>query len=385
MERSEIALILVVLLVNISIVGLWYTVPLIFSNLLNYNYVFVSLLLSMIPLIEIIGSIPIGFYVDNGLAKGVGTVGTMFLIFTPVVFVVFSGIGLISVVLLGVGSITTEISLEAYIFNIIKKVKIKYIGLVYGLAGIGSLVGAAAGGFLFAYYNTYYLLSFISGLLIIALAIFIKYLKPITSVHIEKSRNFNSILKEEFNLYKKFKHFVTGLSIFSFVFGFFEWAIWLLVPFIIVIQSANIFYGGLIYGAICLPFGFGSLLASRIYKKGQKRRIIIYSTIISVIVMLTTALLVNVSAYILAVLLITSLCISITYLALSGYVLERDRRDIAEFYVFETVSYDAGGILGVLISGFTVALTSITTVSVIFAAFSVAFLTYFIFVSRDVR
>ena len=373
MDRSELTLLSVVVLFNVAIFALWYTVPLIFSSILNYNYALVSLLLVIIPIVEIIGCVPIGFYVDNGLAKGIGAVGTMLLVFTPVVFVIFSGIGLISMIPLGIGSIATEISLGAYVFNVVKKVKIKYIGLVYGLSGIAGLAGAAVGGFLFEYYNTYYLLAFISGLFLIALAIFMKYIKPISAVHIEKSRGIKAILKEEFSLYERFKHFITGLSIFSFIFGFFEWAVWLLVPFIIVIRSANVFYGGIIYGVICLPFGFGGLLASRLYKRTEKRQIIIYSTLIAIGAMLFTSLILNISAYILVLLLITSFAISVAYLALDGYILEKDRRDTAEFYVFETISYDTGGIFGILISGFTVALTSIATVSVIFFALSVAF------------
>jgi predicted MFS family arabinose efflux permease len=345
----------------------------------------VSILLAIIPLVEIIGSIPIGFYVDNGSAKSIGTFGTMFLIFTPIIFVLFSGIGLIDIILLGIGSITTEISLQAYVFNIVKKVKIKYIGLVYGLAGIGGLAGAASGGFLFQYYSLWYLLAFISGLLLVALALFVKYLEPREATHKVKQSNLNKILGEEAGLYKKFKHFVTGLSMFSFIFGFFEWAIWLLVPILIIIKSADIFYGGVIYGVICLPFGFGSLLASHIYKKRSKRRVIACSIIIAIIAMLSTSFLLNFSVYILVILLLASFTISTTYLTLSGYILERDRRDIAEFYVFETVSYDAGGAIGILISGFTVLATSITAVSVIFSVLAAAFLAYFLFVGKDVR
>ncbi len=385
MKRTEIALILVVILVNIAITALWYTVPIIFSNILNYNYALVSLLLSIIPLIEIIGSIPIGFYVANGRSKSVGAVGTLLLILTPIVFVIFSALGLISMILFGAGSITTEISIEAYIFNIIKKVKIKYVGLMYGLSGIGGLIGASSGGLLLEYYNVYYLLLFVSSLLLIALFLFIKYINSINTFRLKKPSNFKSILKEEFGLYKRFKHFITGLSIFSFMFGFFEWAIWLIVPLIIIIRSADIFYGGLIYGVICLPFGFGSLLASRVYKRRKKRNIIIYSTILSIIVMLSTSLLLSISAYIIVLLLLVSFCISVTYLGLSGYILERDRSDMAEFYVFETVSYDVGGIIGILICGFTIAVVSIAAVSIVFSTIAVAFLTYFYFISKDVR
>jgi predicted MFS family arabinose efflux permease len=385
MKYGEFALIVVVLLVNVAIFALWYTIPLIFSNLLDYNYALVSVLLAVIPAVEIIGSIPIGFYVDHGRAKGIGAVGTLFLILTPITFVIFSGISLIAMIFLGIGSITTEISLEAYIFNVIKKVKIKYIGIVYGLAGLGGLIGATAGGFLFQYYDIWYLLAFISTLLLLALALFIKYLQPLNTSSIKKRRYAYKILKEERSLYKKFRHFLTGLSIFSFVFGFFEWGVWLLVPLIITIRSADIFYGGIIYGVICLPFGFGSLLASRVYKRNNKRRIIMSSVGLSVIVMLSTSLLLGFSAYILILLLFASLSISIAYLALSGYILEKDRKDIAEFYVFETISYDAGGFVGILIAGFTVIATSITAVSIIFSVIAIAFLAYFSIISKDVR
>ncbi len=385
MKHSEIAVVAVAFLVSTAITALWYTIPLVFSNLLDYNYALVSIILAAIPFVEIIGAIPIGFYVDNGAAKSIGAVGTMFLILTPVVFVVFSGVGFIDMVLLGIGSITTEISLEAYAFNIVKNVKIKYIGAVSGLSAIGALLGASAGGFLFQYYSLWYLLAFLSGLLLAALIIFIKYLEPIRAAHSSKVERFNKIIKEEGGLYRKFRHFITSLSIFSFLFGFFEWGIWLLIPLIIIIRSADIFYGGIIYGLICLPFGFGSFLASHVYKRHNKRKIVFVSILASVAAMLLTSSLLAASAYVLVLLVFTSFSISVAYLALSGYVLEKDRKDIAEFYVFETVSYDAGGIFGILLGGFTVILTSITTVAVVFSVVAVAFLAYFFVVSRDVQ
>ncbi len=58
---------------------------------------------------------------------------------------------------------------------------------------------------------------------------------------------------------------------------------------------------------------------------------------------------------------------------------------MAEFYTFETVSYDLGRILGTVIAGVTVALSGITTVAAVFAVMGAVFLLYFTIISRDVK
>lgn len=385
MERSEIALMSVVFIIGIAIFILWYTVPLILASSFNHNYPLVSLIIAIVPFVEIMTAIPIGFYVGNRNARRMGVGGMLMLISTPLVLLLFFGVGAIAMVFLALGSVATEISFGAYTYNVIKDVKIRYVGTVMFLSEAGGLIGASFGGFLLQYYNIYYIIGAVAALVAIAIVVFMKYLKPMKFVTKTRPIPFMSMLKEEGSIIHKFRHYMTILSIFMFMMGFLDWAVLLLVPFIILIHSANLFYGGIIYGIVNLPYGLGDLIGARAYKRSLKRKLIIWSTLSAVVLMLVMPALLHINVYILVVLCLVSLCMAIANVALSGYLLEKDRKQTAEFFSFETVTYEIGGIVGTILTGVTVAIEGIAAVSIIFAVMAGAFLFYFSFRSKDVK
>jgi predicted MFS family arabinose efflux permease len=159
--------------------------------------------------------------------------------------------------------------------------------------------------------------------------------------------------------------------------SFLFYSIFVSVTLLTVAEKSSIFISGVILGIVSLPEGFGYAVSDRIYKMKRKRPIIIGATILSTMVAFIVALFAGQDILAITLLLVSSCALAIGYVALFGFVLENDKRDVGEFSAFNIIGGGVGGAIGAILSGHTAGSAGISTAMLAFIGISVVFIIYF--------
>jgi MFS family permease len=357
--------------------------PLIFAQTLSGNYLEVGVLISIIPLIEVIAAIPFGYFVDFGRIKSVAFNGMLALMLVPLLFAINTGLfTAIGVFLLGVGGIGIWIVTNAHVANVFGRKEIKYIGYEFALMGIGWSVGPVLGGFIYGSFGKVALSVMEVLMLAIASFVLLKTLKSETQVIHKKAPKFIRILRIENRVIHRLPPFVLPFLFISFLFSFIAYAIWVSVPLIILTTGSSILAGGIIVGVINIPYIMGEALSGRFYRRGKEKEIVSVCMLFSVVFMIIATLFVSKSIYSLLILLATALFVTVAYVGIFSAIIERDMRDTGEISALSTVSGGLGGALSAVIAGATVAVYGFYVVTGIFCALVIIYVIYLHFSFR---
>lgn len=377
MNNKNVAFMVAVLLTYLIQGSIWYTMPLLFAQTLSGNYLEVGVLVSIIPLIEVIAAIPLGYLADFGRIKSVVFNSMLALLLVPFLFA--TNINLLTAIgafLLGIGGIGIWIATNAYVANVFGRKKIKYIGYEFALMGVGWAIGPVLGGYAYGAFGE--LMLSLMEILVLAIAsfVFLKSLKNVIVVHHRKAPKLIRILKIENRVIHRLPAFVMPFLFLSFLFSFVSFAAWVSVPLLALTTGTSILVGGVIIGAINIPFIVGDTLIGRLYRRGRGKEFVTACLFLSAELMVVAALLVSKSIYSLLILFATALLVTIAYVNIFSAIIERDTRDTGEISALATVSGGLGGALASVIAGATIATYKLYFVAGTFCVLVLLYLLY---------
>jgi MFS family permease len=376
MEGKNVLFMVAVLLTYIVQGAIWYTMPLLFSQTLASNYLAVGLLISLVPLIEVIVAIPFGYFADFGKIKQTAFSSMLSLLVVPFLFATnISVLDEIGVFMLGIGGMGIWIAATAHVAYAFGR-KIRFIGYEFALMEIGWITGPALGGFLLGALGSSGLALAEMLMLAVSSFAFIKSLKVKNAVKHKNAPKLLRILTMQKRVWYHMPFFIVPFLIMSFLWSFFSYAIWVAVPLLAAITNSSIFLGGMIVGAIEIPFALGDAFAGRLYRKGSEKATTGVAILLSAIFMLISAFLLQLGFYALIVLMVSALFLTYAAVGVVSAVMQKGKRYSGEIAAFSAIAGGVGGAVAAMITGATLAEYRLYVVAGIFCFLVAIYLFY---------
>jgi len=377
MRKAMLGILTGVFLSYIALNELWYLMPYALSNTFPSNYSLVGTLIALIPIIEIPVAIAIGYYSDSGYSKRL-VVGSIILLFIVSIFLAKGGVySIVGAMALAVPTMSIYIAISSFITNKLRNQNVLYVGYEFSAMSAGAFLGYPISGYLYQYLGFNQSIIAAVFFLIVALLILYSLLEDTIKGTHDVCPRIQGFFEREKKAVRKFPRFLIGFLIFSAMSSFLFYSIFVSVTLLTVAEKSSIFISGVILGIVSLPEGFGYAVSDRIYKMKGKRPIIIGATILSTMVAFIVALFAGQDILAITLLLVSSCALAIGYIALFGFVLENDKRDVGEFSAFNIIGGGVGGAIGAILSGHTAGSAGISTAMLAFIGISLVFIIYF--------
>jgi len=377
MEGKNVLFMVAVLLAYIVQGAIWYTMPLLFSQTFASNYLAVGLLVSLVPLIEVVGAIPFGYFADFGMIKQTAFSSMLALLVVPFLFATNIGVlNEIGVFMLGIGGMGIWIAATAHVAKAFGGRKIRFIGYEFAVMEIGWITGPALGGFVLGALGGGGLA--LAEMLMLAASsfAFIKSLKAKNAVKRKNAPKLLRILGVQKRVWYRMPSFIAPFLIMSFLSSFFLYVMWVAVPLLAEITNSSILLGGMVIGTIEIPFALGDTFAGRLYRKGGEKAATGAAILLSAVFMLISAFLLQLGFYALIVLMVSALFLTYADVGVFSAIIQKDKRDSGEIAAFSAIAGGVGGAVAAAITGATLAEYRLYVVAGVFCFLVIAYLFY---------
>ncbi len=386
MNGRNVTFMLAVLLAYVAQGAIWYTMPLIFSQTLASDYFAVGVLISLIPLIEVLGAVPFGFFADFGRIKAIVFDSMLALLVVPFLFATnIELLNSVGVFLLGVGGVGVWIGATAHVSNVMGKKNVKFIGYDFAVMGVGWVAGPILGGFIYGGFGNVPLA--VTELLLIAIAsfLFMKSMRFASDVSRRHTPKFSKLLSIKDGLVSRMPRYVVPFLFSAFMYSFFAYAVWVSVPLITRLSSATVLLGGIVIGVLGIPFAFGDSLGGRLYVRGHTKTLVGVAMVASAAFVFAAAFLLKDSFFSLIILSASALLVTLADVWMFSAVVDIDRQDSGEIAALSVVSGGFGGALGAVVAGATIVEFRLYAVAAVFGAMALLYVVLLFGVMRRTR
>lgn len=386
MDRPLVYFMLSVLLMYILQGSIWYTMPLLFSQTFSNNLFNVGLLISLIPLIEVLVAIPFGFYADFGRIKSIFFVSSLSLLMVPMLILMNSQIfNAIGVFMLAIGGIGIWIAAIAYLSSMINKKDVRYVGYEFSVMSLGWVFGPILGGFTYQLGGGFGLT--LMETFVIAISSFLMLVTMSMEIKMRRKHapKLLQLLRSESKIIKKIPDFLLLFFFLGFIFDFYSYAVWVSVPLLTVLRGMSLIVGGIIVGIVEVPYVIGDAVGGYIYKRNSEWFVITACLIIAIVSILAAAWFENISFFGISILFITGLALSIASITTWNLIISKDRADVGEISAMSVIAGGLGGALGALVAGASLVHYQFTVSAIVVSVLSFLLLIYLNVVFKRVK